>query len=82
MNPDSPYVGAGVSGALSGIMGARALRSGKVSIKQLMVTHSLLVASGKDKRKIENNESLGIFFTFTKKHMPFPEFSSSLHLIL
>ena len=67
MNPDSPYVGAGVSGALSGIMGARALRSGKVSIKQLMLTYSLLVASGKDKRKIEVNESLGIIFSHLQK---------------
>ena len=29
-NPDSPTVGAGISGLLAGVMGARAAKSGKV----------------------------------------------------
>ena len=30
LNPDSPTVGAGISGLLAGVMGARAAKSGKV----------------------------------------------------
>ena len=30
VNPESPTVGAGVSGLLAGVMGARAAKSGKV----------------------------------------------------